>query len=362
MAAVGLKVVITGGASAGHVIPALAVAAELRRAADVDLVYFGRRQSIEEELATRAGLRFVGISAAGLRRYRSMRNLTMPISLVKGIFESWVRLRKERPDVVFAKGSYVAVPVGIGAWLARIPVVIHESDHSLGLANRILAPVARLLLLSVDPGEVTKRAGKTLVTGLPLRDDLSTGNAERLREKLGIGAEETIMLIYCGSQGAVRINEAIRSELPRLLERCTIVHVTGRGNVAENLVGVKRYHQFEYLHENMVDALWMADFVVGRAGATTLAELAALGKRTVVVPLPTRASRGDQLVNAERFARGDDRVVVLDDDDLRTNLVEACLKLAELPKETSLMPAPDAIRAAAHSVAERIVALAQRTA
>ena len=340
-------------------VPALAVAAELRRMGHEDLVYFGRPGSIEEELAARAGVRFVPMSAAGLLRYRSARNLTMPISVIKGIFQAWRAMRKERPNVLFAKGSYVAVPAGVGAWLARVPLVIHESDHSLGLANRILKPLARKVMLSSSsPGQAS--SGKVEVTGLPVRDDLINGNPDRMRQRLGISRDETVLLIFCGSQGSVRISEAIRSELDRLLTQFTIIHVTGKGNLDKQLAGVARYFEFEYLHDEMVDALWLADVVVARAGAGTLSELSALGKAAVVVPLPTSVSRGDQLVNAEAFAQSEDRLIVTDDADLRTNLAEACMKLAQHSRD-HVVPDQAAIRSAAHLIATRVVAAGRST-
>lgn len=363
MPAVSLKVGLTGGASAGHVVPALAVAAELRRSGVTDLVYFGRPDSIEEELAVRAGLRFVPVSAAGLRRYRSARNFLMPASVVKGVLQAWRAMRRERPDVLFSKGSYVAVPVGIAAWLVGIPLAVQESDHSLGLANRILAPFARRVLLSSPGTEIPKRAArKSIVTGLPVRDDLIDGDPQRLRARLGISEKERVLLIFCGSSGSVRINGAIRGHLSRLLERFTIVHVTGPGNLDEGMTDVARYHQFEYLHDNMVDALWLADLVIGRAGATTLAELSALGKPAVVVPLPASVSRGDQLDNARAFAQGADRLVVLDDEHMPERLIEACLQLADR-LNSGARPVTDqaSIRSAAHTVAQHVVGLTRRS-
>lgn len=362
MAAVPLKVGFTGGASAGHVVPALAVAAQLRRMGVTDLVYFGRPSSIEEELAERAGLRFVPVAAAGLRRYRSVRNLKMPFSVVKGIFQAYGAMRRERPDLVFSKGSYVAVPTGIAAWLLRIPMAVQESDHSLGLANRILAPLARTVLLSSPGTAVSRRiARKAVVTGLPVRDDLIDGNPQRLRDRLHIAENERVLLIFCGSSGSVRINQAVRGQLPRLLERFTIVHVAGPGNLDESLTSEARYHQFEYLHDDMVDALWLADLVVGRAGATTLAELSALGKPAVVVPLPTSVSRGDQLDNAHAFAQGEDRLIVLDDADLPATLPDACLRLADR-LGSNVRPLTDSatVRSAADNIARQLIGLAPK--
>lgn len=186
-APVSIKVGITGGASAGHVVPALAVAAELKRQGVDELVFFGRENSIEHEYAKKAGIRLSPVPSAGLRRYRSWKNAIMPFTVLRGIFAAWRAMSRERPDVLFSKGSYVSVPVGIAAWLNRVPIAIHESDHSLGLANKVLARMANTVFLSVPNQESEPwLTRKSVVTGLPLRDDLASGDPSRLRRKLGI--------------------------------------------------------------------------------------------------------------------------------------------------------------------------------
>ncbi len=300
-----MKLAITGGGSAGHVVPALSVAAQLAAQGANEIVFFGRQGSIEHEYAEKANIRFRSVPSAGLKRYGSWSNLRMPFTVLRGVGAAWRAMRNERPDAVFSKGGYVTVPVGITAWLCRVPVVIHESDHSLGLANRILARMAARVCLSTPPAASTPRwlARKTAVTGLPLRHDLAHGNPEKLRSTLGIKPGTEVLLIFCGSSGSARINDAVRSQLNQLRRRFAVLHVCGQGNLDPSLDGTPGYWQFEYLHEQMTDALWLADLVIGRAGATTLAELEVLGKRAVLIPLPASVSRVDQLVNAEAFAR-----------------------------------------------------------
>ncbi|MBV6702758.1 UDP-N-acetylglucosamine--N-acetylmuramyl-(pentapeptide) pyrophosphoryl-undecaprenol N-acetylglucosamine transferase [Kitasatospora aureofaciens] len=356
-----LKVGITGGGSAGHVVPAVAVAAELRRARVGELVFFGRAGSIEADLAAQAGIPLAAVPSAGMQRYRSWKNAVMPFTVLRGIGAAYLAMRRERPDALFSKGSYVSVPVGIAAWLNRVPLLIHESDHSLGLANRILARLARTVCLS-EPGQNLPAwlDSKAVVTGLPLRDDLADGRPERLRTRLGIPPGLPVLLIFCGSSGSTRINEAIRRQLAALTARFAVVHITGRGNLDPSLTAVPGYWQLEYLHDEMVDALWLADLVIGRAGATTLAELEALAKPAVLVPLPASVSRGDQLDNARDYAR---RAVcqVVADEELADGvpLLVACEKL--LPELSGRRPQPDPeqIHRVARDLAERTLGLAR---
>jgi UDP-N-acetylglucosamine--N-acetylmuramyl-(pentapeptide) pyrophosphoryl-undecaprenol N-acetylglucosamine transferase len=332
-----LRVGVTGGGSAGHVVPALAVAAEFRRRGVDDLVFFGRAGSIEERLARQAGLRFVALPAAGLRRYKSWKNLTLPFVVIRGIVAAIIAVRRERISVLLCKGGYVSVPAAIGAWVNRVPFAIHESDQSLGLANRILARFATKVLTSSESTRVAVRGRKItpIWTGLPVRDDLDRANPDRFRAAAGIPAGSRVLLVFCGSSGSVRINKAVRANLEKLRGDFQIVHVCGPDNVDAALTGVPGYHQFEYLDDEMADALWLADVVIGRAGATTLAELDALGKPAVLIPLPLSVSRGDQIVNAETFARTHSVVVLPDDENLTAGLVDACV---------SLIPAADAAR------------------
>jgi UDP-N-acetylglucosamine--N-acetylmuramyl-(pentapeptide) pyrophosphoryl-undecaprenol N-acetylglucosamine transferase len=261
-------------------------------------VFFGRADSIEHEYAIKAGVPFRAVPSAGLKRYGSWSNLLMPFTVLRGIGAAVRAMRRERPDALFSKDSYVSVPVGVAARLCRVPIVVHESDHSLGLANKIVARMAHRVCLSVASPTGAPRwlARKSVVTGLPLRRDLAAGDPERLRHRLGLPARP-VLLIFCGSSGSQRVNDAVKSQLDTLCSRFAVVHVRGRGNLDPSLHGMPDYRQLEYLHEEMADALWLADLVIGRVGATTLAELEALGKRAVLIPLPATISRGDQLDN-----------------------------------------------------------------
>ncbi|QXE38402.1 UDP-N-acetylglucosamine--N-acetylmuramyl-(pentapeptide) pyrophosphoryl-undecaprenol N-acetylglucosamine transferase [Streptomyces sp. GMY02] len=358
-----MKIGITGGGSAGHVVPALAVAARLPEQGVKELVFFGRPDSIEHEYAEKAGIPFCPVPSAGLKRYGSWSNLLMPLTVLRGIAAAVRAMRRERPNALFSKGSYVSVPVGIAAWLCRVPIVIHESDHSLGLANKIVTRMATRVCLSVAAPADTPQwlARKSAVTGLPLRHDLANGDPERLRKGLGIPAGKPVLLIFCGSSGSQRINDAVQSQLESLRARFAIVHVRGKGNLAPSLQNVPGYWQLEYLHDEMADALWLANLVIGRAGATTLAELEALGKRAVLIPLPATVNRGDQLDNAAAYARRHPGrcVVVPDDDRLHdgASLAKACMELAaDLGQTDRKWPGPEVIHRAADLIAQETVA------
>ncbi|WFB11364.1 UDP-N-acetylglucosamine--N-acetylmuramyl-(pentapeptide) pyrophosphoryl-undecaprenol N-acetylglucosamine transferase [Streptomyces sp. LX-29] len=351
-----MKIAITGGASAGHVVPALAVGDQLAALGAQLGVFLGRDGSIEHEYAHRAGIPFRSVPSAGLRRHRSWGNLVMPITVIRGILAAYRALRRERPDVLFSKGSYVSVPVGIAAALCQIPVVIHKSDRSLGLANKILARLATTVCLSVPlpanaPGWLQRKAQ---VTGLPLRTELADGEPERLRARLQIPRHTPVLLIFCGSSSSQRINDAVRSQLDALCARFAVVHVCGRGNVDDSLSGRQGYTQLEYLHDEMPDALALADLVIGRAGATTLAELEALDLPAVLIPLPASVSRGDQIENAHAYAaRRAGRCLVLPDDERLTGgaaLLGACEDL--VPTMGNRQPGAD--RERVHAAAARI--------
>ncbi|MCX4579850.1 UDP-N-acetylglucosamine--N-acetylmuramyl-(pentapeptide) pyrophosphoryl-undecaprenol N-acetylglucosamine transferase [Streptomyces sp. NBC_01571] len=357
-----MKIGITGGGSAGHVVPALAVAAQLQARDAREIVFFGRAGSIEHEYAGKANIPFRPVPSAGLKRYGSWSNLRMPFTVLRGIGAAWKAMRRERPDAVFSKGGYVTVPVGIAAWLCRIPLVIHESDHSLGLANTILARMAARVCLTTPasdtPGWLSQ---KTVVTGLPLRHDLASGDPDRLRRRLRLSPHLPVLLVFCGSQGSTRINDAVRSQLPKLCAEFSVIHLCGTGNLDASLDGIDNYRQLEYLHEDMADALWLADLVIGRAGATTLAELEALGKPAVLIPLPATVSRGDQVDNAQAYARRHPgRCLVIADDDTLTGgvaLTEACRRLADIGQTQQPDPT-DIHRAAGLVAAETLTAAA----
>lgn len=292
---------LTGGGTAGHVTPNLALLPALR-ARGFAVEYVGSRAGIERRLAREAGLPYHGIQTGKLRRYASLENFIDPFRIVIGILQAIWLLARVRPRIVFSKGGFVGVPVVVGAWLNRVPVVVHESDLTPGLANRLSFPFARRICLSFRETAEQLPGRDVLYTGTPVRQSLREGDAARACERFGLEPGRRTVLVFGGSLGAQAINEQVRAALPELPNDLQVLHVCGAGNLDPALDGRAGYSQYEYLADDFADALACADVVVSRAGANSLAELIALRKPAVVIPLPTAASRGDQIDNARLFA------------------------------------------------------------
>ncbi len=308
-ASAGRTVLLTGGGTAGHVTPNLALLPALR-ARGFQPEYMGDARGIERRLAEEAGLRFHGIPTGKLRRYFSLQNFLDPLRIVLGIVRATWRIARLRPVAVFSKGGFVGVPVVIGAWLNRVPVVVHESDLTPGLANRLSFPFARRICLSFPETEALLPGRDVVYTGTPVRQLLLDGDRARGLERFGLDPGRHTLLVFGGSQGAQAINEQVRALLPALSGDLQVLHVCGAGHLDAELEGRANYRQYEYLGDDFGDAFACADVVLSRAGANSLAELIALRKPAIVVPLPTAASRGDQIDNARVFAeRGYGRVL-----------------------------------------------------
>ena len=306
-------IVLTGGGTAGHVTPNLALLPGLR-ARGFEAVYVGSRGGVEHRLALDAGLSYHGVHTGKLRRYASLDNFVDPLRILLGIVEAALLLRRLAPDVVFSKGGFVGVPVVIAAWLNRIPVVVHESDLTPGLANRLSFPFARRICVAFSETANALAGHKVLYTGTPVRRTLLEGSRQRGHQRFGLDAFRTTILVFGGSQGAQAINRLVRDGLPELPSTLQVLHICGPGNLAADLAERDGYVQVEYLDAEFADAFACADVVVCRAGANSLAELIALRKPAVVIPLPTAASRGDQLDNAKLYAeKGYGRVVLQSD-------------------------------------------------
>ncbi len=251
------------------------------------------------------GLRYVGVSCGKLRRYLSWQNVKDAFKVPVGIWQAWKELRRFRPQVVFSKGGFVSVPVNIAAALLRIPVVVHESDLRPGLANKISFRFARRICLSFDESVKFLSGGlqkKVVVTGNPVRKELEEGDAEKGKKMLGFDRFRPIVLVMGGSSGAIQINNLVRDNLEELVKRYQIVHVVGKGNLEMGLHH-KGYKQFEFLGKELFDVYAAAALVVSRAGANSLAEIGSLGKKAIIIPLSAEVSRGDQIDNAQIYAK-----------------------------------------------------------
>jgi len=299
-----VKVAFTGGGTAGHVTPNLAL---IERLLDdgVDCFYLGSKIGIESQLLEGRDVTFCSIASGKLRRYFSWENFVDPFKIIWGFFQALGHMYRIKPQVLFSKGGFVAVPVVFAAGLLRIPVIIHESDLTPGLANRLSAPVSVLVCLNFDASVKYFPSKKCEVTGTPLREVLLRADASRGRDWLqtlrAFKPETPILLISGGSLGSRSLNELVREDLELLCQRFFVVHLVGRGGVDETRLTDQNYLQFEFLDERFGDVLACADLLVSRAGANALYEHVSFHKPQVLVPLPAAASRGDQLENAAFF-------------------------------------------------------------
>ncbi|WP_454781218.1 undecaprenyldiphospho-muramoylpentapeptide beta-N-acetylglucosaminyltransferase [Legionella sp. WA2022007384] len=296
-------IVFTGGGTAGHVAPNLALIHEFSHKS-WEIAYIGSAHGIEKQMIEPLKIPFYGISSGKLRRYLSLKNLLDPFKIVVGIVQSFFLLNKLKPDVVFSKGGFVAFPVVLGAWLNRIPVVAHESDMSPGLANRLCFPFVNKICLTFEAGKKHfKNQDKIEVTGTPIRKQLFAGNGDRGRELCGFNAEKPCLLAIGGSLGAGSINRSIREALPQLTKEYQVIHICGKGKLETSLLNRRDYKQFEYANEELADLFAAASVIVSRAGANSLYEILALGKPHILIPLPAEVSRGDQIQNARYFQK-----------------------------------------------------------
>ncbi|MDD9936819.1 MAG: UDP-N-acetylglucosamine--N-acetylmuramyl-(pentapeptide) pyrophosphoryl-undecaprenol N-acetylglucosamine transferase [Myxococcales bacterium] len=296
-------IVLTGGGSAGHVTLNLALLAPLARAG-LSPVYIGSVAGIERALVERAGVPYHAIKVGKLRRYRSVQNLIDPLRVAAGVAQASALLRRLAPAAVFSKGGFVAVPVAAAAWLNRIPLVVHESDLTPGLANRLCFPLAtRICAAQPETAAAIGRADRVVHTGTPIRPDVLAAERAEGQRRFGLDPTLGTLLVIGGSLGAEAINRVLRETLDRLPGDLQVVHVCGAGNRSSAHEGRPRYQQHEYIDQGYGHLLAAADLVVSRAGANSLAELLALRRPALLIPLPLSASRGDQIDNARKHAQ-----------------------------------------------------------
>jgi UDP-N-acetylglucosamine--N-acetylmuramyl-(pentapeptide) pyrophosphoryl-undecaprenol N-acetylglucosamine transferase len=294
------KIVFTGGGSAGHVTPNLALIAKLRLSG-WDIQYIGSQQGIEREIIGQEGIPFHPIASGKLRRYFDLKNIKDPFNVMRGVGQAYMLLRRIKPDVVFSKGGFVSVPVILASRLNRIPVIIHESDMTPGLANKISMPFASHICVTFPESLQHIKSHKAVCTGLPIREHILQGLAVRGLQFCGFNQQKPVLLVMGGSLGAQKINGIVRAALDELLQRYQIIHLCGKGHVDHAYSDRQGYKQFEYLNAELPNVLAMTDLVVSRAGATSIFEFLALEKPMLLIPLTKQASRGDQILNAASF-------------------------------------------------------------
>ncbi len=343
------KIILTGGGSAGHVTPNLSLIPELTRTG-WSVEYIGTKNGIERQMIGNS-IPYHVISAGKLRRYFALKNFTDPFKVVKGVFDAYFILRRVKPGIIFSKGGFVSLPVSIAASALRIPVILHESDFTPGLANKLSLPFAAHICLTFPETLKYVPQAKATLTGNPTRKTILSGNKIEGRKICGFSpsTNKPTILVIGGSLGAVKINQVIRSGLKELLQKFQVIHICGQGNLDPS-ISVPGYCQFEFVTKELPDLFAVADLVVSRAGANVLFELLALEKPNLLIPLSAAASRGDQILNAESFAKQGFSAILHEENLTETELLGAILNLyknkdtyIKAMKESQLIDATDKI-------------------
>lgn len=313
------KIVLTGGGTAGHVTPNIALIPHLRDA-DFEISYIGSYDGIEKKLIADFDIPYYGIATGKFRRYLDIKNITDPFRVIKGFAEARNYLKQIQPDVVFSKGGFVSVPVVRAAASLKIPCIIHESDMTPGLANRLCIPVSKKVCCNFPETYNMLPKEKAVLTGSPIREELTKGDKIAALDLCGFSANKPVIMVIGGSLGAASVNKAVREALPRLIKDFQIVHICGKDKIDYTLSGTEGYVQFEYVKAELKDLFAMADIVVSRAGANSICEILALRKPNLLIPLSAGSSRGDQILNAKSF-ESQGFSMVIDDDYLSADLL-----------------------------------------
>ncbi|MBO5342244.1 MAG: undecaprenyldiphospho-muramoylpentapeptide beta-N-acetylglucosaminyltransferase [Lachnospiraceae bacterium] len=315
------RIVLTGGGTAGHVTPNIALLPKLKELG-YDIHYIGSYEGIEKKLITDFDIPYYGVATGKFRRYFDLKNVSDPFRVMKGFNEAKKILKELKPDVVFSKGGFVSVPVVRAAAALKIPCIIHESDMTPGLANKLCIPVASKVCCNFPETLQNLPAEKAVLTGSPIRKELHAGDKVAALNMCKFNANLPVIMVIGGSSGSVAINKAVRAALPKLLEDFQVVHICGTDRIDNLLLDKSGYAQFEYLKSELKDVLAMADIVISRAGANAICELLALKKPNLLIPLPATSSRGDQILNAKSFESQGFSLVLNEDDLDETTLVE----------------------------------------
>lgn len=320
------RIILTGGGTAGHVTPNIALLPGLKELG-YDIHYIGSYNGIEKELIEQFQIPYHGISSGKLRRYFSLRNFTDPFRVIKGFSEARKLIKTLKPDVIFSKGGFVSVPVVMAGKRCHVPTIIHESDMTPGLANKLSISSASKVCCNFPETLAHLPKDKAVLTGSPIRQELLTGNREAALRFCGLTDEKPVILIVGGSLGSVAVNNAVRAILPELLKDFSVIHLCGKDKTDASLNHLKGYVQFEYVKEELKDLFALTDIVISRAGANAICELLALRKPNLLIPLSANASRGDQILNARSFERQGFSIVLEEEELDNKLLLESIQKL-----------------------------------
>lgn len=324
------KIIMTGGGSAGHVTPNLALVPKLKEEG-YEIKYIGSIDGIEKKIIIEAGIEYYSIHSGKLRRYFDIKNFTDPFKVIKGIFEAKKIIKKEKPDIVFSKGGFVSVPVVIGAHLNKVPVIAHECDMTPGLANKLASNYCDKVCVTFEETLKYIKGDKGYLTGLPIREELLKGSREEALKLCNFKVSKPILLIIGGSLGSKCINDTVRNSLDKLLIDFNIIHICGKGNLDNSINKKDGYLQFEYIDSELKHFMKASDYVISRAGANVIFELLALRKPNILIPLSKKASRGDQILNANSFKKNGYSIVI-EEESLNEKLLLESLDKLKLDK------------------------------
>ncbi len=316
------RIILTGGGTAGHVTPNMALIPELKKEG-YDIHYIGSHAGIESKLIPEMGIPYYGISSGKLRRYFDIKNFSDPFRVMKGYTDASRLIRELKPDIIFSKGGFVTVPVVLAAKRRKVPVIIHESDITPGLANKIAIPSATKVCCNFPETLEYLPEGKAVLSGSPIRQELFTGKKEEALKLCGFSGDKPILMVMGGSLGSAAINESIYENLDVILKTYDLIHLCGKGKLNEDLVGKPGYRQFEYVKKELKHLFAATDLIISRAGANAICELLALNIPNILIPLPAASSRGDQLLNAASFEKSGYSYVLQEEDLVGDNLIKA---------------------------------------
>lgn len=375
-----MRVLVSGGGTGGHIYPALAIATSLRTQYNAEILFLGSDDGLEKELVPAAGLRLVTVKAGKLRRYVSLETITGVMRVPLGMGQAVGIVRKFRPDVAFTSGGYVAVPAALASRVNGVPVLMHQQDVPPNLSNRLAAPLATRISVAFADSLPYFPARKTLLLGNPIRQvmlDVRGTSPRAARAELGLDVETPLLLVTGGSQGARHLNQVVCQALPNLLERCQVLQISGKDLYNETRAQAdslladldealrQRYRLVAYLNAEMPVALQASDLVLCRSGASTLTELAILGKPSVLVPLSPSVGGPAQQENAAMFERKQAASVIADDILKPEILVERVLsiitsntQIAAMAQAAGTFARPDATQ----DITEELVRIAKKGA
>lgn len=318
------KIVLTGGGTAGHVTPNIALIPKLKDLG-YEIEYIGSYEGIEKKLIEEYGIPYHGIASGKLRRYFDIKNLSDPFRVLKGYWQAIRLMKRLKPDILFSKGGFVSVPVILAAKHCRVPAIIHESDLTPGLANKLAIPAAQKVCCNFPETLQYLPQEKAVLTGSPIRAELLSGSRIQALKLCGFTANQKVILVVGGSTGSQFINTVLRKALPELCKEYQIIHLCGKGNLEPALNGQKGYAQFEYAKKELSDFFALADLVISRAGANAICEILALRIPNILIPLSANASRGDQILNARSF-KNQGFSYVIEEEELNADILISAIR------------------------------------